>query len=225
MYAYFPSCNFTKASPDTSKRVRRYLEEVHGIRTIGCCRPGHKKLSEEETALTICQSCSTIIRENTGREDVSIFQFLDKDPNFPWPDYHGEEITLQDCWRAEGKHELHEAVRGVLRKMNMKVVELEENRDQSQFCGVFRYNPMREDNIRLAPRYFVDQMEGKLELHTPEEQQALMEENGKRYHTERVAVYCNSCLRGLLAGGVNGVHVMDLIFDEKMAAPQEGSRA
>ena len=218
MYAYFPSCNFTKASPDTSKRVRQYLAEVHGIRTIGCCRPGHKKLSEGETALTICQSCSAIIRENTGREDVSIFQFLNQDPHFPWPDYHGEEITLQDCWRAEGKHELHEAVRGILEKMNMKVVELEENRDQSRFCGVFRYNPMREENIRIAPHYFADQMEGKLELHTPEEQKALMEKNGKRYDTERVALYCNSCLRGLLLGGVNGVHVMDLMFNGKMAA-------
>lgn len=212
MYAYFPSCNFTKASPDTSRRVRQYLADVYGIKTIGCCRPGHKKLSEEDIPLTVCQSCSAIIRENTEREDVSIFQFLDKDQHFPWPDYHGEEITLQDCWRAKGKHELHEAVRSILRKMNMKVVELEENRDESRFCGVFRYNPMREDNIRIAPHYFVDQMEGQLKLCAPGEQQLLMEENKKRYHTNRVAVYCNSCLRGLSQGGVEGIHVMDLMF-------------
>lgn len=54
MYAYFPSCNFTKASPDTGKRIRQYLADVHGIKTIGCCRPGHKKLSREDIALTIC---------------------------------------------------------------------------------------------------------------------------------------------------------------------------
>ena len=216
MYAYFPSCNFTKASPQTSKKVRQYLADVHGIRTIGCCRPGHKKLSEGEIPLTICQSCSAIIRENTGVEDVSIFQFLNEDSRFPWPDYHGEEITLQDCWRAEGKHALHEAVRSILRQMNMKVVELEENRDKSRFCGVFRYNPMQEANIQIAPHYFVDHMEGKLEFHTPKEQQVLMEENGKRYDTERVAVYCNSCLRGLIQGKVNGIHVMDLMFPENV---------
>lgn len=214
MYAYFPSCNFTKASPDTSKRVRQYLADVHGIKTIGCCRPGHKKLSGEDIALTICQSCSAIIGENTKTEEISIFQFLNKDDHFPWPDYHGEEITLQDCWRAKGKHDLHDAVRRILTKMNMRVVELEECRDESRFCGVFRYNPMREENIRIAPHYFVDQMEECLEIHTPKEQQILMEENSKRYHTNRVAVYCNSCLRGLEQGGVKGIHVMDLMFPE-----------
>lgn len=212
MYAYFPSCNFTQASPDTARALRQYLADVHAVQTIGCCRPGHKKLSEEDTALTICQSCSAIIRENTRAKEESIFPFLEKDEHFPWPDYHGEEITLQDCWRAKGKHPLHEAVRAILKKMNMNVVELDENRDRSLFCGVFRYNPMREANLQIAPHYFAEEMEGQLELHTPEEQQHLMDENRKRYHTARVAAYCNSCLRGLQQGGVRAVHVMDLMF-------------
>ncbi len=220
-YKYFPSCNFTKASPQTSKALQKYLAEAHGIKSIGCCRPGHKKLEEGDRALTICLSCSAIVTENTACQDTSIFQFLSEDKDFPWPDYHGEEIALQDCWRARGKHELHQAVRSILEKMNMRVAELEESRDASQYCGVFRFNPMREDNIRLAPRYFADGMKGKLTLYTEKQQQALMEENAKRYHTSRVAVYCNSCLRGLLQGGARGVHVMELMFPEAAALDQE----
>lgn len=214
MYLYFPSCNFTQASPHTSRRAKQYLLEVHGIKSAGCCRPGHKALTEEDRALTICQSCSSIIRENAGVKDISIFEFLNQDERFPWPDYHGERITVQDCWRAKDKKELHGAVRSILKKMNVEVVELEENREESQFCGVFRYNPMAEKNIKIAPHYFAEHMKGQLELHTEEEQQRLMELYAERFTTKRVMAYCNSCLRGLKQGGVQGIHLMDLMFPE-----------
>ncbi|MNI93997.1 hypothetical protein D3C73_1520310 [compost metagenome] len=71
---------------------------------------------------------------------------------------------------------------------------------------------MTEGNIKIAPNYFVNQMEGKLEFHTEEEQQRLMEEHCANYTTDRVVCYCNSCLRGVIQGGANGVHLIDLIM-------------
>lgn len=213
MFVYYPSCNFTKSSPEGSKRIKDFLKERYGMKISGCCRPGHKSLTDEDTAVTICQSCSAIIRENVPEsKEISLWEILDKDKDFPWPDFKGEKITIQDCWRARDKKSLHDAVRSIMKKMNIEIVELEENYEKSEFCGVFRYNPMREGNVKIAPKYFIDEMEGKLEFHTEEEQQKLMEEHSKLYTTERIVCYCNSCLRGVTQGGANGVHLIDLIM-------------
>ena len=36
----------------------------------------------------------------------------------------------------------------------------------------------------------------------------------KRYTTEAVVCYCHYCLEGLLAGGVRGMHIAELLFGE-----------
>lgn len=213
MFVYYPSCNFTMASKEGSNKIKEYLKEKHGMRIEGCCRPGHKTLTDQDTAITICQSCSAIIRENIPKiNEISVWEILDNDKDFPWPDLKGENITLQDCWRAKDKRLLQDAVRSIMKKMNIEIIELEDNYQKSEFCGVFRYNPMRETNIKIAPNYFINQMVGKLELHNEEEQKKLMEEHCKLYSTDRVVCYCNSCLRGAKQGGVNGVHLMDIIM-------------
>ena len=212
MIVYFPSCNFTKASPEASEKIKSYLKGHFGARIAGCCRPGHKTLTVGDTAVTICQSCSAICRENCSDvEELSVFELLDGDERFPWHDLSGEVLALQDCWRARNKPQLHAAVRSILVKMNAQVFELPENRERSKFCGTFRYNPMRPGNLAIAPGYFGRQMEGYLELHSAEEQQALMEVHCQSYPAGRMVCYCNSCLRGIQQGGGDGVHLMELM--------------
>ena len=215
MYVYFPSCNFTKASPQGTKKIREYLQQRYGVRVAGCCRPGHKTLEEGDIAVTNCQSCSAIIRENVPNvNEINIFQLLVNDEQFPWPDLGGESMTIQDCWRARNKPAVHEAVRAAMRKMNLNIVELAQNREDTPYCGVFRYNPMNPANLKIAPNYFGPGMEGQLQLCPPEEQQKRLEEHARQYTTARVAVYCNACLVGLNkaepATGVHGVHLLDL---------------
>ena len=213
MFRYYPSCNYTIASPEGSKKIKEYLKSNHNMEVEGCCRPGHKKLEEGDTAVTICQSCSIICRENAPfSNEVSVWEILDSDKNFNWPDLKGERITIQDCWRAKGKENLYKAVRSIMKKMNIEIVELEENYDNTEFCGVFRYNEMLPTNKKIAPNFFVDYMANNIELHSTEEQQELMEVHCRKYTTDRVVCYCNACLRGVIQGGAKGVHLMDLIL-------------
>ena len=37
-----------------------------------------------------------------------------KDPDFPFPDYLGEEMTIQDCWVAFEKRYVQDAVRSLM---------------------------------------------------------------------------------------------------------------
>ena len=138
MKYYFPSCKFTQMRPETSEKVKRFMDSK-GVRVVGCCRPGHKALSGwNDIAITICETCSIIIGENRpAAKVISLYEFIDSLPDFPFPDYKGERITLQDCYRAKAKETEKAAVRSVLRKMNVEVVELPGTEEEINFDGSF----------------------------------------------------------------------------------------
>ena len=198
MKYYFPSCKFTQMRPETSEKVKSYMASK-GVRVVGCCRPGHKALSGwNDIAITICETCSIIIGENRpAAKVISLYEFIDSLPNFPFPDYKGERITLQDCYRAKARETEKAAVRSVLRKMNVEVVELPGTEEEINFDGSFLLGPMRPDNFTLAPL------------------DAYLKNYCQRFTTERVSCYCNSCLSGLVQGlpeGKRAVHVAELLF-------------
>ena len=157
MKYYFPSCKFTQMRPETSEKVKRFMDSK-GVRVVGCCRPGHKALSGwNDIAITICETCSIIIGENRpAAKVISLYEFIDGLPDFPFPDYKGERITLQDCYRAKAKETEKAAVRSVLRKMNVEIVELSGTEEEINFDGSFLFGPMRPDNFTLAPLRFAD---------------------------------------------------------------------
>ena len=133
-FYYFPSCKATAQFKDASRKAREYVKGKYGITPVGCCRPNHKKLTADDTAIVVCNNCAAIIEENTDAAIDFLWQIIDRDPDFPFPDYHGEEMTIQDCWIAFEKRDVQNAVRSLLRKMNIRIVELEENYEKTKFC-------------------------------------------------------------------------------------------
>ena len=215
MKYYFPSCNFTKLRTATSEKVKSFMASA-GFRVVGCCRPGHKALSGwNDTVVTVCETCSIIIGENRpAARVISLYEFIDGLSDFPFPDYKGERITLQDCYRAKAKDAEKEAVRSVLGKMHVEIVELSGTEEEINFDGSFLFDPMRPDNFTLAPRRFAEIKED-MQPGSPEEIKAWLQKYCQRFTTERVACYCNSCLSGLIRGlpeGKRAVHVAELLF-------------
>lgn len=216
MYIYLPSCNFTAAYPDVSRKIKEYLGKKPDMKIAGCCRPTQKTLTGQDTVLTICLTCAAITDEVSPQaRQQSIWEYLLDDPNFPWPDYHGEAMVIQDCWRARNKPELQKAVRGCIERMNIVPVELEENFEKAQFDGVWRFNPIQQRNLDIAPKYFSQVRDHGLKLLSEEEQAVHMKEWVKQYTTEKVVTYCNACLRGVQIGGAKGVHLMELMMAQR----------
>ncbi len=211
MFVYLPSCNFTAACPDASRKIQAYLARKPGVRVAGCCRAEVRRLEPQDTAITVCMTCAAIVEEAAPQaEQISLWSYLFSDEAFPWPDFHGEPMTLQDCWRARHRPELHRAVRRCMERMNLTVVELEEREAAAQFDGVWRYNPVAARNLAIAPDYFGQVRDHGIELLPPEEQARRMVDWARRYETKRVATYCNACLRGVRMGGADGVHLLEL---------------
>ncbi len=213
MYIYLPSCNFTATRPETSKRIKEYMAQQPDVKVAGCCRPTQKTLTADDTVLSICLTCSAITREVSPQsKEMSLWEYLVQQDRFPWPDYHGEKMVIQDCWRARNKPAMQQAVRACMEKMNIVPVELEENFEKTQFDGVWRFNPVVEKNMKIAPQYFIRVQNEGLELIPKEEQAARMQEWAKQYGTKRVVTYCTACLKGVLLGGAEGVHLLDLLM-------------
>lgn len=213
MFVYFPSCNFSRLRPDTSQAVKEFLSG-QGVRIEGCCRPGHKQLTKQDTAITICQTCAIILREQCPQTaQISLWEYLDSLPGLSLPDHTGETIVLQDCWRARKNPELHRAVRSLLEKMHYRIVELPQNREKAVFDGTWLYQPVAPRNRQIAPRAF-RLIEPYIREASPQKQQRLMEEYASSLPGKAVC-YCNSCLSGLLDGGASAFHLAELIFEGK----------
>ncbi|MBP5211502.1 MAG: hypothetical protein J6Z30_01470, partial [Pyramidobacter sp.] len=162
---------------------------------------------------SLCHNCSAIIEEQKPGVDVrSLWELIARDERFIYPNLHGREMYVQDCWRSSDRAGEQNAVRELLSRMNARVLELPENREKSDFCGVSLLRPAPPRNLKMAPKRFVENAQGKFVPHTPEEQKQLMTEYCRRFGGTEVADYCHYCHEGLLLGGARAHHLAELLF-------------
>lgn len=207
---FFPSCKIKAAFPEESARLADYLEKRFGIAKTDCCRINRTKLTEKDTAIVVCHTCAAILEESSlASQILYAWELIDRDADFPFPDYQGECITLQDCYMARERTHLHEVVRSLLKKMNFKVVELEHNRNEANFCGLRTLEPLA-DNQRLAPKHYC-----LPEAFTPlvaEESANFLKQYVAQYKTKLTVAYCGACRKAMIQGGAQTVHLLELLF-------------
>ena len=237
---YIASCVFTSKFPELSLRIQDYVTARFGLTTVRCCVPNFKlrdfesrmpegRLREAWASLpdsgafqvgdeiySLCHNCNNIIEEvHPGIRVRSLWELLDQDESFPFPDLGGVSATVQDCWRSRDRKEEQDAVRSLLSKMNVRWVETEENRGNTEFCGASLYRAQPPRNPALAPKHYVEGAAGKFIEHSPEEQKRIMKEYCSRFATEKVVCYCHYCLEGLLMGQAQASHIAQLLFADR----------
>lgn len=234
---YIAACLFTARFPEVSLAIQRYIHERGDIRMVRCCIPNYSVKSNAEripaattrdawkqlapwttfehgdVVYSLCHNCTNIVDEqNEGVQVRSLWELLDEDETFVFPDYSGLKVTLQDCWRTRERSDEQSAVRSILKKMNIDFIEAREHHEQTDFCGSTLYREQRIQNAQLAPKHYVEQAAGKFLPHSQEEQLALMRDYCSQFTTKTVVCYCHYCLEGLLQGGVDGRHLAHMIF-------------
>ena len=233
---YIASCMFTAQFPELSLKIQDYIASKPDIEIVRCCIPNYRveantnRIPESnaqnawkqlpvsrvfqpgDTVISVCHNCTNIVEEWRGVPVISLWEMIDRDPLFPFPDYRGMEVTVQDCWRTRERRKEQDALRSLLRKMNIRYIENDRNHENTDFCGSTLYREQPAKNSTLAPRHYVEQAQGKFTAHTPEEQTAIMQDYCRRYQTDTVVCYCHYCLEGLLQGNKNGRHIADLLF-------------
>lgn len=238
MRYYIASCVFTSQFPEISSRIQVTAQKRYGLKVVRCCVPKYKIRDFEERmpegalrdrwaslpdsgdfkagdeVYSLCHNCNNIIEEmHPGVKVHSLWELIDADEKADLPDYEGLTVTVQDCWRSRERIDEQKSVRSLLSKMNIEYVEAPKNHKETVFCGVSLYRPQPPRNPKLAPKHYIEGAEGLFISHTPEEQEKLMKDYCRGYKTPIVVCYCHYCLEGLKLGGIEALHLAEMLFD------------
>lgn len=210
MEHYLPGCHVKLNHKESTDKIEAYMKQKN-VMIEKCCKVKNRLAEPGETIIQNCTQCEIILNETHPENSIiSLYEYILNQDGFPWVNHHGEQITIQDCWRTREDKVLQDSVRKCLKLMNFDIVEMPQNHENTEFCGVWRFNPVDEQSAFVAPGTFTKIKEG-LTIISEEKQKLQMNEWVKQYKTKRVAVYCNGCEKGIKIGGGYPIHIIDLL--------------
>lgn len=191
---YAPGCALMLYKPRLAEKVRAYLDATRsvGASHLTCCR--HEPHLEPGTVvINTCAGCDRRFRElYEGVSTVSLWEVLAASDSFPFPNYGGAVMSIHDACPTRTESRVHDAVRALLGKMNVTVVEPRATRTGAVCCGDSFFGEL--PNERVA---------------------ALMTKRAQSMPAEDVVVYCVSCVKAMHIGGKRPRYLVDLLFGEE----------
>ena len=188
-----PGCALSLYKPEMELRILEFLNRnwqkiaLHNI----CCR--HETLLEKGSVIVnVCAGCdrrfSTLYE---GISTISVWEIIDRLDAFAFPDYRGLRLSVQDPCPVREKPQVHQAVRSLLHKMHIEVLETRLHGTRSVCCGDDLYPKLPLDKIH-----------------------AQMTKRAQAMPCPEVCVYCVSCIKALHIGGRKPRHLLDLLMNE-----------
>jgi Fe-S oxidoreductase len=190
---YAPGCAFKIYKPELTEKVLGFLNGNLGEvpEHLTCClhEPG---LEAGTRVINTCAGCDRRYRSlYEGVSTVSLWEVLADSATFNFPDYNGVEMSIHDACPTRTEERVHRAVRKLLERMNIKVVEPEFTGTNQRCCGDSFYPAL-----------------------PPEQVKEKMRERAAEMPREDVAVYCISCIKSMHIGGKKPRYLVDLLFGE-----------
>lgn len=190
---FAPGCALMIYKPELGKKVLEVLNKELGDvnKHLTCCRH-EPNLPEGTQIINTCAGCDRRYRQlYEGISTISLWEVLANSKTFTFPNYKGSTMTILDACPTRNEERVHNAVRILLEKMNINVVEPEKTRSKGTCCGDSFYGILPVEQVK-------DQMK-KRALEMP---------------AEDVVVYCVSCCKSMHIGGKTPRYLIDLLFGE-----------
>ena len=191
---YAPGCALMIYKPELAAKVNCFLNIEFGYipEHLACCRHD-PKLEKSKQIINICAGCDKRYRElYEGITTISLWEILADSENFPFPDYKGVEMAIHDACPTRTEERVHNAVRKLLDRMNIKIVEPKATRTSAICCG--------------------DSFYGLIPIEQVKEE---MKKRSNQMPCEDVVVYCVSCIKAMYIGGKKPRYIVDLLFGEE----------
>ncbi len=194
---FAPGCALMIYKPELGQRLLEYLNRELGNvpQHLTCCRhePG---LPAGTQIINVCAGCDRRYRSlYEGISTISLWEVLAESRTFPFPDYNGKEMAILDACPTRTEERVHNAVRTLLSKMNIKVVEPDKTRTKGTCCGDSYYGVLPVEEVK-----------------------AQMKKRAGEMPCQDVAVYCVSCVKSMHIGGKKPRYLVDLLFGEETQA-------
>ncbi len=135
---YFnPGCALSIYKPEVEHKILKFLNENYGEVTLHkiCCHH-NPQLEAGSLIINVCAGCDRRFRSlYEGISTISLWEVLDGLDAFQYPDYKGLKLSVHDACPVREKPQVHKAVRNLLKKMNIDVVETKFSGTNSICCG------------------------------------------------------------------------------------------
>ncbi|HDK7155412.1 TPA: (Fe-S)-binding protein [Clostridium botulinum] len=191
---YFnPGCALSIYKPEIENKVLKFLNENYGEVTLHkiCCHH-NPQLEAGSLIINVCAGCDRRFRSlYEGISTISLWEVLDGLEAFQYPDYKGLKLSVHDACPVREKPQVHKAVRNLLKKMNIDVVETKFSGTNSICCGDDFYPKLPIEKVRQK-----------------------MKERANSMPCNEVCVYCVSCIKSMYIGGKTPRHLIDLLIGQ-----------
>ena len=197
-YIFAPGCALMAYKPNLVERLKDWVESQYGpMETLQTCCFLSPKLEPGTCVVTPCATCT--VNYLKGQKDCSslfLLSAIAKSDNFPFPDYGGRPMSIQDTCSARSNLEYLEAVRTILKRLNITLVEPERSGATSKCCGQVFYGKLPEEKVAFQ-----------------------MKSRAQEMPCEDVVTYCASCIMAMTVGGKRPRYILDLLFGEPTSLP------
>lgn len=191
---FAPGCALTIENPEAAEKIHALLNRHIGQmeRLDTCCR-NSPDLPHGTRVINVCAGCDRRYRENYPHAStISLWEIIDQNEFWEFPNYGGAAMSILDPCPVRTETRVHDAVRSLLQKMNITIVEAEKNRDKSICCGDSAWGVLPAEKVKEKMKKRASQM--------PE---------------NHVVVYCVSCIKSMHNGGKTPRHLVDLLFNQE----------
>ncbi|MDD3202712.1 MAG: (Fe-S)-binding protein [Pygmaiobacter massiliensis] len=191
---YFnPGCAMSLEYPQTEHKALALIHACFGPAVMHniCCHhnPG---LPQGSVIINTCGGCDRRFRSlYPGIRTISLWELLDSIEGLPLPRYPGLTVSVHDSCPFRQKPQVHAAVRNLLHKMEIQVIESEFAGTESICCGDDFYGKVPLPEVTLHQKKRAAQMPA-----------------------QQVVVYCVSCIKSMAIGGKTPRHILDLVLGQ-----------
>jgi len=192
---FAPGCALILYKPELAKKLHFILNDCLGeMDDLDICCHHDPQFTEETRVINICPGCDKRYRNDyQNTSTISLWEILAENDIITFPDYHGRPMSILDACPTRDQDRIHNAVRKLLNKMNITIIEPEKTRTKSTCCGDSFYGVIPTEKVKIQ-----------------------MINRTSEMPVEDVVVYCVSCAKSVYIGGKKPHYLVDLIFNEEI---------
>lgn len=218
-YLFYPGCSLASYNSKYVEKILKYLDERFqgevGV-LLTCCGKPLKDMGKEEKfqerlknsldvfekleaekIVVACQSCYKVFSEYASQEVVSLWTLL-ADIGIPKESVGiGKNsdvvFNIHDSCATRAVPEIYEGIRKIVAELDYKVEELKHSKGNARCCGL---------GGMVAPA-------------VPKISSQVIKSRCEESTTGHMISYCGGCREAMERGGVDSLHILDLIFGER----------
>ena len=191
---FAPGCALMLYKPELAFKIHTLLNEKLGDTDmlLTCCQH-EPNLPENSKVINVCPGCDMRFGKNyRGVSTISLWEVINENSLLNLPDYKGRSMSIIDACPTRDEDRVHNSIRDLLSKMNIRLVEPKNTRRESTCCGDVYYGSMPTEKVK-----------------------GLMTEKAMEMPANDIVVHCVSCIMAVLNGGKNPQYIADLLFNEE----------